>query len=126
MIVDIKESIVSLLVKLHSKLSGKPNSYVPLGMREGATGHSESRIGDGPHFIGVVLDKVSEASLECAHIIEDTYQAGLPKTPKKSPKGLDKEERRRRARERQQKLMEDFAAKQKTFMEQAMGSEGML
>ena len=32
--------------------------------------------------------------------------------------------RRRKARERQQKLMADFASKQKAFMEQAMETDG--
>ena len=32
--------------------------------------------------------------------------------------------RRKKARERQQKLMEEFASKQKAFMEQAMDTEG--
>ena len=34
--------------------------------------------------------------------------------------------RRRKARERQQKLMADFASKQKAFMEQAMETDGKL
>lgn len=33
--------------------------------------------------------------------------------------------RRRKARERQQKLIEEFASKQKAFMEQAMETEGI-
>lgn len=33
--------------------------------------------------------------------------------------------RKKRAKERQQKLMEEFANKQKAFMEQAMDTEGL-
>ena len=62
-------SIISLLLRLHSKLSGKPDSYEPttsFGSPEQAAhgpflSDPEGRIGSGPFFI----KKVNESELAC-------------------------------------------------------------
>ena len=75
--VPINESIISMLIKLHSKLSGKVGSYQPLSMcKRQAT---ESVIGDGPFFIAKVLDKMSRSSTDCAKSIEEVYKSLIPK-----------------------------------------------
>jgi hypothetical protein len=52
-LVLINESFVSLLLKLHSKLSGKPDSYQP---KLDVDLNNLNRIGDGAHFVGQCLD----------------------------------------------------------------------
>lgn len=57
--VRVNESIISLLLKLHSHLSGIPDSYNP---DEGSsTSVEEAPIGDGLYFIGKLLKKMSAA-----------------------------------------------------------------
>uniref|UniRef100_T1JNI2 E3 ubiquitin-protein ligase n=1 Tax=Strigamia maritima TaxID=126957 RepID=T1JNI2_STRMM len=120
-VVEVNESILSLLVKLHSKLSGKPDSFKQ-------TVFNDSRVGNGPHFIGQVLNRISMLSLRAARSIQEIRQNLWPRRDSsfamrdKDTEG-DKEARRRRARERQQKLMAEFASKQKAFMEQTMETD---
>ena len=55
MAVDLDTSLLELLLKLHGKMSGKLNSYVPMAMRDGQQGDhplTDSRIGDGIFFVG--------------------------------------------------------------------------
>lgn len=52
-IVVVNESFVSLLLKLHSKLSSKPDSYQP---KLDVDLNNLNRIGDGAHFVGQCLD----------------------------------------------------------------------
>jgi hypothetical protein len=65
--VEVNESIISLLLKLHSLLSGTPDSYNP----DDSSGNSsapqspDSRIGDGPHFIGMLLQRISALDPLC-------------------------------------------------------------
>ena len=109
-------------------MTGKTSSYTPISV----SGHpvSDSSIGDGSHFIQQLLDRLCQQSLDCARMMKDIYHSHTPKegasTSKKGKGSLDNEERRRKARERQQKLMADFASKQKAFMEQAMETDGKL
>ncbi|XP_052094995.1 E3 ubiquitin-protein ligase UBR3-like [Mytilus californianus] len=113
--VPINESIISLLFKLHAKLSGKEEQYIPLSRSNRSIG--DAPIGDGPYFIGQVLDKLSQQSTSCARNIEELYSVTSPKKDNMKHSERD-EERRRKAKERQKKLMEQFANKQKAFMEQ--------
>ena len=79
-VVNINDSIVSLLIKLHSKLSGRPDSYTPLLERRSkpnltATVTSqcqESRIGDGCFFIEKVLEKICDLDIACEQFIKMT------------------------------------------------------
>ncbi|KAJ8313482.1 hypothetical protein KUTeg_008043 [Tegillarca granosa] len=121
--VQVNESIVSLLVKLHSKLTNKQCSYVPLSVSNRQS--NNSLIGDGPHFVAKVLDQICKANIECAKHTEEVYRTLLPKDSPKKKESHDKEERRRKARERQQKLMAQFASQQKAFMEQNQSKDNV-
>ncbi|XP_023241163.1 E3 ubiquitin-protein ligase ubr3-like, partial [Centruroides sculpturatus] len=130
--IEVNESILSLLLKLHSKLSRKSDSYIPLSKRTANMidpNEKESRIGDGPFFIGKVLDRLTELNSQIETNIQQICQRLWPKKekledPSKSPKEIqDKEDRRRRAKERQQKLMAEFASRQKAFMQKTMETE---
>ncbi|XP_074857119.1 E3 ubiquitin-protein ligase UBR3 isoform X3 [Carettochelys insculpta] len=131
-ILEIKESILSLLIKLHHKLSGKQNSYYPPWLDD-----MEVLIqpeipkyshGDGMTAVERILLKAAVQSRLNKRIIEEICRKVTPPVPPKkiSPaekKTLDKEERRQKARERQQKLLAEFASRQKSFMETAMDVE---
>lgn len=144
--VQIDESILSLLLKLHSQLSGILDSFSldeieaknvdamdtsEIGASASSSNASQankknvnvSRIGDGPFFIGNLLKKIAKADEGCAQSINDIRQRLWPNQREKqaeqrAKETKEKEERSKRARERQQKLMEEFANKQKRFMEQ--------
>lgn len=144
----IEESILSLLLKLHSQLSGTLDSFSldengedkdldamdtneagPSSSSNASQSNhkncsiSDSRIGDGPFFIGNLLKKIAKTDKECAQSINDIRQRLWPNQREKqaeqrAKETKEKEDRSKRARERQQKLMEEFANKQKRFMEQ--------
>uniref|UniRef100_A0A6I8NTV7 E3 ubiquitin-protein ligase n=1 Tax=Ornithorhynchus anatinus TaxID=9258 RepID=A0A6I8NTV7_ORNAN len=128
-ILEIKESILSLLIKLHHKLSGKQNSYYPPWLDD-----LEILIqpevpkychGDGMTAVERILLKAALQSRLNKRIIEEICSKVTPPVPPKKTssaekKTLDKEERRQKARERQQKLLAEFASRQKSFMETAM------
>lgn len=135
--VEINESIISLLLKLHSQLSGIPDSYKPdepaatttttatAAPEPSATESAENLIGDGPFFIGRLLRKIAAHNLDCRKCISDTRHKLWPRQQEreeeeKRRENREREERRRRAKERQQKLMAEFASKQKQFMEKTM------
>lgn len=59
--VEANESIISLLLKLHSHLSGTPDSFNP----EEPEVNRDSRIGDGPFFISKVLRRIMELDSFC-------------------------------------------------------------
>ncbi|EMP38682.1 E3 ubiquitin-protein ligase UBR3 [Chelonia mydas] len=131
-ILEIKESILSLLIKLHHKLSGKQNSYYPpwfddmeVLIQPEIPKYSH---GDGMTAVERILLKAAVQSRLNKRIIEEICRKVTPPVPPKkiSPaekKTLDKEERRQKARERQQKLLAEFASRQKSFMETAMDVE---
>lgn len=145
--VKVGESIISLLLKLHSQLSGVPDSYNPeqttISDNEASSSSSsstsdsssssftsllpnESRIGDGPFFISQLLRKISDLDPMCKQTIIETRNKLWPRMQEceedeqRERENREREERRRRAKERQQKLMAEFANKQKQFMEKAM------
>ncbi|KAL9877993.1 ubr3 ubiquitin ligase isoform 2-T2 [Glossina fuscipes fuscipes] len=162
--VPIEESILSLLLKLHSQLSGTLDSFsltdgdeeyiydeehtatqnMDIDYDEGASTSSaaassqsstqfpkrrqikvsDSRIGDGPHFIGNLLRKIAKHDELCAENIDEIRQRLWPnqrekQAEQKAREAKEKEERRKRARERQMKMMQEFANKQKEFMQTA-------
>lgn len=143
-LIVIEESILSLLLKLHSQLSGTLDSFSldensecaamdydryqagPSNRPEPSqTPHniSESRIGDGPFFIGNLLKKIAKFDQHNATVINEIRQRLWPnqrekQAEQKAKENKEKEERSKRARDRQQKLMQEFAHKQKKFMEQ--------
>lgn len=146
--VKVGESIISLLLKLHSQLSGVPDSYNPeqsaisdneAGSSSSSSSSSfaspsslsdsrigDSRIGDGPFFISQLLRKIADLDPMCRQTIIETRNKLWPRMQEceedeqREKENREREERRRRAKERQQKLMAEFANKQKQFMEKAM------
>lgn len=137
----IDESVISLLLKLHSQLSGTLDSF-SLEDNEDDEAHieddcsstssepsssspfpnsNEQRIGDGPFFIGNLLSKIAKADNSCARNINQIRQKLWPnqrerQAEQKAREAKEKDERTKKARERQQKLMEEFADRQKQFM----------
>merc|ERR1719225_1785503 len=118
-VVNINESIISLLLKLHSKLSGRPDSYIPWQERLATPSlaatttqeYSQSRIGDGCFFLEKVLDRISRLDSACDQFIKVTRTQLWP-TQHAREAELDirqeqeqAEARRRRARERQARMM---------------------
>ncbi|XP_060910406.1 E3 ubiquitin-protein ligase ubr3 isoform X2 [Labrus mixtus] len=125
-ILEIRESMLSLLIKLHQKLSSKQNSLSPSWLEDMDT--SRHAHGDGITAIERILTKAATRSCQIKRSIQDICGKVCPPVPpkKNSPtdkKAMDKEERRQRARERQQKLLAEFASRQKSFMETAMDVE---
>ncbi|ERE72018.1 E3 ubiquitin-protein ligase [Cricetulus griseus] len=128
-ILEIKESILSLLIKLHHKLSGKQNSYYPPWFDDIEVliqpEIPKYNHGDGITAVERILLKAAMQSRMNKRIIEEICRKVTPPVPPKKitaaeKKTLDKEERRQKARERQQKLLAEFASRQKSFMETAM------
>eukprot|EP00064_Thunnus_orientalis_P011082 superscaffoldBa00001567_g11112 len=122
-ILEIRESMLSLLIKLHQKLSSKQNSLSASWLDDMDT--SRHAHGDGITAIERILTKAATRSCQIRRSIQDICGKVCPPVPpkKNSPtdkKAMDKEERRQRARERQQKLLAEFASRQKSFMETAM------
>ncbi|XP_077128859.1 E3 ubiquitin-protein ligase UBR3 isoform X1 [Ranitomeya variabilis] len=131
-ILEVKESMLSLLIKLHQKLSGKSDSYCPPWLGDpdclAQADLSKYAHGDGVTAVERILLKAAKRScLNKLSVDEICRKAAPPVPPKKSSpaekKTLDKEERRQKARERQQKLLAEFASRQKSFMETAMDVE---
>ncbi|TNN36676.1 E3 ubiquitin-protein ligase UBR3 [Liparis tanakae] len=125
-ILEIRESMLSLLIKLHQKLSSKQNSLSPSWLDD--MDMSRHTHGDGITAIERILTKAAARSCQIKRSIQDICGKVCPPVPpkKNSPadkKTTDKEERRLRARERQQKLLAEFASRQKSFMETAMDVE---
>ncbi|XP_075896013.1 E3 ubiquitin-protein ligase ubr3 isoform X1 [Nelusetta ayraudi] len=125
-ILEIRESMLSLLIKLHQKLSSKQNSLSETWLEDmDSNRHAH---GDGITAIERILTKAATRSCQIKRSIQDICGKVCPPVPpkKNSPsdkKTMDKEERRQRARERQQKLLAEFASRQKSFMETAMDVE---
>lgn len=139
--VPINESIISLLLKLHSQLSGTLDSFsledneddeaMPgddHSSRSSTPSNSslfpnsnEPRVGDGPFFIGNLLRKIARTDETCARNIDEIRQKLWPnqrerQAEQKAREAKEKEDMKKKSRERQQKLMEEFANRQKQFM----------
>ncbi|KAG7208964.1 hypothetical protein KM043_015133 [Ampulex compressa] len=133
--VIVGENIISLLLKLHSQLSGVPDSYNPEQNASDidagssfASAPQESRIGHGPFFIAQLLTKIANLDPMCKNAIVEAknllwLRAQESEDEQREREQREKEERRKRAKERQRKLMAEFANKQKQFMEKAMKTE---
>lgn len=111
----VNESILSLLLRLHSKMACKPDSYKPCKGRI-----DETRIGDGQFFIQQLLDRFVMLNTKGEQLINDLRKVIWPKEASEERKlaneEAEKEERKKRAKERQDKLMAEFASKQKAFL----------
>uniref|UniRef100_A0A672SMC3 E3 ubiquitin-protein ligase n=1 Tax=Sinocyclocheilus grahami TaxID=75366 RepID=A0A672SMC3_SINGR len=125
-ILEIRESMLSLLVKLHQKLSAKQDSLSLSWLAEVDPAHHAH--GDGLTAIERILAKAATRSRHSKRCLQEICGKVCSPIPlkKNSPgdkKSMDKDERRQRARERQQKLLAEFASRQKSFMETAMDVE---
>lgn len=139
--IKVNESIISLLLKLHSHLSGGvPDSYKPEVTAEcepstsklndnmetddnsSKSYQSDPPIGDGPYYVAKLLNKIASLDDHCKSYIEDTRKKLWPTQEEceEARKIREEKERKERARERQQRLMAEFASKQRQFMEKAM------
>lgn len=75
-VVKVGENLISLLLKLHSNLSGVPDSFVLED--ELAKGfNADARIGDGPFFIGKLLKRLALADDNCRHGISGYFLLSL-------------------------------------------------
>ncbi|CAB3261049.1 unnamed protein product [Arctia plantaginis] len=123
--VPVNESIISLLLKLHSQLSGRLDSF---SLDEPAP-ETQEPIGDGPFFIGRVLRKLAALDSRCAAAIAHVRHSLWPhqrerQAEQRARERREKEERSRRARDRQQQLMREFARRQQQFMSALQNMEG--
>ena len=136
-VVSINESIISLLIKLHSKLSGRPDSYttrverskIPSLAHTITDEYAESRIGDACFFVEKTLDKICNLDSACDHAVKATRAHLWPtQHAREAMEDLEQERdeieaRKRRAKDRQAKMMKDFAERQQRFMRQAKESD---
>ncbi|CAH0715854.1 unnamed protein product, partial [Brenthis ino] len=119
----VNESIISLLLKLHSQLSGRLDSF---SLEEPAPS-SQEPIGDGPHFIGSLLHKLAALDARCAAAVAHVRRTLWPhqrerQAEQRARERRERDERARRARERQQQLMREFARRQQQFLAAMAGA----
>ncbi|XP_037868471.1 E3 ubiquitin-protein ligase Ubr3 [Bombyx mori] len=115
--IPVNESIISLLLKLHSQLSGRLDSFSP---DEPAPAAHEP-VGDGPFWIGRVLRRMCSLDPRCRQHVQHVREQLWPQQRERHAEHLareraEKEERSRRARERQEQVMREFAARQQRFL----------
>ena len=122
------EFFTLVFFQLHSKNSGRGDSYVPITERSGHTvskEYRESRVGDACFFIGKTLDRICEMDPACAQAINEGRQSLWPHYfARNSDRDADQERekaaaalRRAKAKEQQRKIMEQMAQQRKRFME---------
>ena len=125
-VVNVNESIITLLLKLHSKYSRRPDSYIPIAERSGFSVTEEyrkSRVGDACFFIEKVLDLICELD-ECS--LQSVVQERKTLWPHYHTREAEKDEekereeavaKKRRAKERQKQMLEQMAQQRRRFME---------
>lgn len=138
-----------MLLKLHSQLSGEPDSYqLPTFLPEPTTSNnlidgakinqstSENDnireemppCGDGAFFVGRLLDRIAKGSSSCYDCILRTRLALWPisvvmrETASRDDEERERRERKRRALDKQQQMMEEMARAQRAFLESARRS----
>lgn len=150
-LIPINESIISLLLRLHSHLSGKTDSYQPPSIIPATTSdvnddvassnkfassssvpgndHQDEIIcGDGAYYVGRLLDRIAKGSTSCYECIVRTRLSLWPRavvmreTATREDEEREHRERKRRARDKQQQMMEEMARAQKAFLESARRS----
>ncbi len=126
-VINVNESIITLLLQLHSKYSNRPDSYVP---QRQAQDHLDSRIGDGSFFIEKVLDKICNLDQACAETVNSARQSLWPDYHEDEAKKdaererLEAEAKKRKAKERQRQMMEQLAQQRKRFMAKIESTTG--
>lgn len=128
-VISINESIISLLLKLHSHLSGRPDSYQPpLATLATTSDHSQEEIpscGDGAYYVGRLLDRITKRSTLSYECVVRTRLELWPRavvmreTATREDEERERRERKRRARDKQQQMMEEMARAQRAFLESA-------
>lgn len=135
----IRESIISLLLRLYSTFGGQLDSYdVPemlfdegnLNKAFPSSSSEDGRIGDGRFWIKKILDKLCHLHPNVPHTVKSTVQALNEARSTKAicfsgTEDLSELEKKRRIKERQQRLLQEFANKQREFMQHAMAAEQM-
>lgn len=142
-LVSINESIISLLLRLHSHLSGVPDSYQPPSLNHSAdeeyaqvpltseNDHFQKKIplcGDGAFYVGRLLDRMALGSKSCYECIIHSRLALWPKavvmreTATREDEERERRERKRRAQDKQQQMMKEMAKAQRAFLENARRS----
>ena len=116
----INENMISLLLKCHSHLSGRLDSF-QFNDEHHFIDYSSS-IGDGPYFIGRLLEKIGEKDPICRQFINESRMKLWPdqmenKQEQLLKEAIAKEKRKRKAREHQAKVMAEFARNQCEFSE---------
>jgi len=144
-LISINESIISLLLRLHSHLSGNPNSYQPPPLLQNTTSNlidemktttepvtendnlqEEIPCGDGAYYVGRLLNKIAK-NRSCYDSIVRTRFALWPKAVVMREKATredeerERRERKRRALNKQQKLLKEMEQAQKAFLENFTG-----
>lgn len=116
----INESILSLLVKL---LTAKANTSST------SPGRSPAYV-DDVHYLSDLLDVIGRSSPENATALRKVQPQALQVSPSPSSPDSDMDDsvartmrKRQLARERQQKLLAEFASKQKLFMEKTLNKD---
>lgn len=123
-------------MRLHSHLSGKPDSYQPPLHTLSATSSSlcddlQVKIppcGDGAYYVGRLLDKIAQGSIACYECVVRTRLALWPRavvmreTATREDEERERRERKRRALDKQQQMMEEMARAQRAFLESARRS----
>lgn len=119
------ESLISLLLKLHAKLSDRGKPYRPQFDHQ----MEDSRIGDGPFFIAKVLSKLGQNDEKAKeHILENHsklfshFEEEWCSSSDEEASSKVKEERKKKARERQRRVMGIFNRRQQKFLARNMPS----
>ena len=125
-VINVNESLISILLKLHSKYSRRPDSYVPLPERSGFSvtpEYRKSRVGDACFFIEKVLDLICELDEACLQSIVMARKSLWPHYHAREAEKDEEKEReeaiakKRRAKERQRQMLEQMAQQRRRFME---------
>ena len=125
-VITVNESIISLLLKLHSKYSRRPDSYIPISERTGFSTKEEyrkSRVGDACFFIEKVLDLICELDESCLQSVVMERKSLWPHYHAREAEKDEEKEReeavakKRRAKERQRQMLEQMAQQRRRFME---------
>jgi len=122
----INESIISLLLRLHAKYSGRFDSYVPLDKRTGESAkddYRQSRIGDACFYVEKILDRICEMDAACRACVDACRKQIWPQCHEQEARVQEEQEKReaeakkKRARDRKRQMMEQLAAQRRRFME---------
>ncbi|XP_031559765.1 E3 ubiquitin-protein ligase UBR3-like [Actinia tenebrosa] len=108
----LNESILSILWKIKTSFASSSSS--------------SSSVGDGSYYINKLIEQARTSTPGNAAVVASLTSAVSKDVEEEKSAGDDLDEaartalRRKQARERQQKLLAEFASKQKSFMEQAL------